>query len=91
MSLKRKLENGISVGGSLVGLLWRRLLGNSVQFAPVTLVSLGASLKTYDGGAIRIGRKAGKLYEILYDQSLTIWIYNNMFICLGIQLVQNYQ
>ena len=58
MSLKRKLENGISVGGSLVGLLWRRLLGNSVQFAPVTLVSLGASLKTYDGGAIRIGRKA---------------------------------
>ena len=58
MSLKRKLENGISVGGGLVGLLWRRLLGNSVQFAPVTLVSLGASLKTYDGGAIRIGRKA---------------------------------
>ena len=58
MSLKRKLENGISVGEGLVGLLWRRLLGNSVQFAPVTLVSLGASLKTYDGGAIRIGRKA---------------------------------
>ena len=57
MSLKRKLENGISVGGSLVGLLWRRLLGNRLQFAPVTLVSLGASLKTYDGGAIRIGRK----------------------------------
>ena len=58
MSWKRKLENGISVGESLVGLLWRRLLGNSVLFAPVTLVSLGASLKTYDGGAIRIGRKA---------------------------------
>lgn len=58
MSLKRKLENGISVGGSLVGLLWRRLLGNRLQFAPVTLVSLGASLKTYDGGVIRIGRKA---------------------------------
>ena len=58
MSLKRKLENGISVGGSFVGLLWRRLLGNSLQFAPVTLVSLGASLKTYDGGAIRVGRKA---------------------------------
>ena len=58
MSLKRKLENGISVGGSLVGLLWRRLLGNRLQFTLVTLVSLGASLKTYDGGVIRIGRKS---------------------------------
>lgn len=58
MSLKRKLENGISVGGSLVGLLWRKLLGNRLQLTPVTLVSLGASLKTYDGGSIRIGRKA---------------------------------
>ena len=81
MSLKRKLENGISVGESLVGLLWRRLLGNSVLFAPVTLVSLGASLKTYDGGAIRIGRKTAvrKNAEIAVTKG-QIMIGNNCFI-----------
>ena len=56
MSLKRKLENGVTVGMSLIGLLSRRLLGNKVLFSPVTLVSLGASLKTYDGGSINIGK-----------------------------------
>lgn len=81
MSLKRKLENGISAGGSLVGLLWRSLLGNRLQFSTVTLVSLGASLKTYDGGAIRIGRKAAvrKNAEIAATKG-QIMIGNNCFI-----------
>lgn len=81
MSLKRKLENGISVGGSLVGLLWRRLLGNRLQFTLVTLVSLGASLKTYDGGAIRVGRKAAirKNVEIAASRG-QITIGNSCFI-----------
>lgn len=58
MSLKRKLENGISVVGSLVGLMWRKLLGNRLHFSPIALVSVGASLKTYDKGSIKIGKKA---------------------------------
>ena len=72
MSLKRKLENGISVGGSLVGLLWRRLLGNRIQFALITMVSIGARLKTYEGGAIKIGRKAAvrKNTEIAVNQGI---------------------
>ena len=57
MSLKRKLENRISAGGSLVGLLWRRLFGNRLRFSLVTLVSLGATLKTYNHGMIYIGKK----------------------------------
>ena len=57
MSLKRKLENGISVGISIIGLLWRRLHGNKLQFTLFTLVSPGAHLKTYDGGTIKIGKK----------------------------------
>ena len=81
MSLKRKLENGISVGESFVGLLWRGLLGNRLQFTPVTLVSLGASLKTYDGGVIRIGRKAAvrKNAEIAATKGQIV-IGNNCFI-----------
>ena len=58
MSLKRKLENGVTVGTSLLGLFCRRLFGNKMLFSHVTLVSLGASLKTYDGGSIAIGNMA---------------------------------
>lgn len=58
MSLKRKLENGVTAGMSMIGLFCRRLLGNKVLFSPVTLVSLGANLKTYDGGSIKIGKMA---------------------------------
>lgn len=58
MSLKRKLENGISAGASLIGLMWRRLLGNKVHFSPLTLVSVGASLQTYDNGEIKVGKKS---------------------------------
>lgn len=57
MSVKRKIENGISVGISAAGLLCCRLFGNKVQSPLITLVSLGASLRTYENGRIKIGKK----------------------------------
>ena len=56
MIVKRKLENGLYMIESMVGLLWRRLLGNRLRFSPNSFVSLGASLKTYGHGTIDIGK-----------------------------------
>ena len=56
MSTKRKIENGISLCFSFIGLLGRRLIGNKVYFSPLTIVSLGAKLKTYEKGEIKVGK-----------------------------------